>query len=567
MDSNKQAQPIQAEVSVQRNIQQSVSPTSPSGSKFRLTILIAILLIAVGAGAYFWVTRPGSFFSQVSQNQQKLAELRREAKDLSIASDMRLSRINAELIYGDNGSYGGIACSNTQFNSLCDGIKKLSGEEPVFYSNDSTYCGYAKLSNGKYYCIDNNSHSGKTNVNPSGANYCNGNTYVCPPASSVVDSESSSQNQTDPTANWKRYANSIFNFQIKYPPNYKISNDRGSDVAKSLQSDYSYIDFSNLTKPTLENTKQININGFQGYERPLGGGNMDGGIEFEVLFQNASIRNVSKSNYLDILFTTNQKGYENKIEEFRKILSTFKFTDVNNPRITVTSPNEGENWATGETHVISWTASNVKNVIISLLQGNSRSYLISSKTGVDASLQKFDWTINDSAFYVGRNDLRIILSDAAYCNYVDESTGIECVKDEIKHGDESDNYFSIVSANLSLPTVCEDKPEGMPVITSLSNYSGSIGAKVEIMGCNFSGFEGDKSAWIENGQGIKGIIYGEEGSTSKSLKVTLKSPLCQKDNSNSGLSCDAWLTLNPGTYKIYTLPWGKKSNEASFTIK
>lgn len=125
----------------------------------------------------------------------------------------------------------------------------------------------------------------------------------------------------------------------------------------------------------------------------------------------------------------------------------------------------------------------------------------------------------------------------------------------------------IASANLALPATCEDKQDGMPVIISVSGYFGSIGTKIEITGCNFSGFEGDKNAWIKNEQGIKGILYGEEGSTSKSLKVALKSPLCQKDNSSSGLPCDAWLTLNPGLYKIYTSPWGKKSNEVNFTIK
>lgn len=118
----------------------------------------------------------------------------------------------------------------------------------------------------------------------------------------------------------------------------------------------------------------------------------------------------------------------------------------------------------------------------------------------------------------------------------------------------------------SLPTACKDEQEGTPVITSLSGYSGSIGTKLEIRGCNFSGFEGDKNAWIVNSQGVKGLLYGEAGSTSKLLKVTFKSPLCQKDTSYSGLPCDASLTLTPGVYKIYVMPWGKESNKVSFTI-
>jgi hypothetical protein len=118
----------------------------------------------------------------------------------------------------------------------------------------------------------------------------------------------------------------------------------------------------------------------------------------------------------------------------------------------------------------------------------------------------------------------------------------------------------------SLPTTCKDEPEGVPVITSLSIYSGPVGTKLEIRGCNFAGFEGDINAWIENNEGEKGFLQGEAGSTSKIIKVTLKSSLCRKDTSHSGLPCDEWLTLTPGTYKIYTMPWGKKSNEVTFTI-
>ena len=121
----------------------------------------------------------------------------------------------------------------------------------------------------------------------------------------------------------------------------------------------------------------------------------------------------------------------------------------------------------------------------------------------------------------------------------------------------------------SLPTTCVDQPETKAVITSLSSYSGPVGTKLEIRGCNFAGFEGDKNAWIENSQGVKGVLYGEQGSTAKVIKVTLKSPLCSQDNSYSGLPCSSYLTLTSGTYKIWTMPWGAntKSNIATFTIQ
>lgn len=126
---------------------------------------------------------------------------------------------------------------------------------------------------------------------------------------------------------------------------------------------------------------------------------------------------------------------------------------------------------------------------------------------------------------------------------------------------------TIKQDQVALPTsTCVDSDGGDPVITSLSKASGSLGDKIEISGCNFSGFEGDKIAWIENSAGAKGILYGESGSTAKSIKVILKSPLCGKDTSYSGLPCDGYLTLMPGNYKIYTEPWGKKSNAVDFVI-
>jgi hypothetical protein len=114
---------------------------------------------------------------------------------------------------------------------------------------------------------------------------------------------------------------------------------------------------------------------------------------------------------------------------------------------------------------------------------------------------------------------------------------------------------------------CADPSFTTPTIISLSATSGPVGTPVEIYGCNFQGFEGDLNAWIINDHGIKGILYGEDGSTDTDLKVTLKSPLCQGDNSYSGFPCDAWLTLTPGNYKIYTEPWAEKSNGVDFTIQ
>jgi len=125
----------------------------------------------------------------------------------------------------------------------------------------------------------------------------------------------------------------------------------------------------------------------------------------------------------------------------------------------------------------------------------------------------------------------------------------------------------------SLPTPCVDQPEAKAVITSLSSYSGPVGTKLEIRGCNFSGFEGGFSVWMENSKGIKGIIRAElpnedigSGSNSKLLRITIPDLACQKDISSSGLQCDTLLTLVPGKYKMYSMSFGRKSNEAEFTV-
>lgn len=118
----------------------------------------------------------------------------------------------------------------------------------------------------------------------------------------------------------------------------------------------------------------------------------------------------------------------------------------------------------------------------------------------------------------------------------------------------------------TLPENCYEEPGAFPVITSLSHYSGPIGTRLKIHGCNFSGFEGDKNIWIENEHGIKGILYGEKDSTSQMILSILPDRICQHDISYSGLPCDNWLSLEPGPYKIYTTPWNQHSNIAHFEI-
>ena len=125
---------------------------------------------------------------------------------------------------------------------------------------------------------------------------------------------------SDETAGWKTYTNEKYGFEIKYPPNYNVSNLRDGIVGKSLESKYSFIDFSDLQKPYGPVNKSIIINGIEGMESKILG-NMDGGIDYGVSFKSQKTQN----GYLGVGFLTNAKGYESKIEEFKEILSTFKF--------------------------------------------------------------------------------------------------------------------------------------------------------------------------------------------------------------------------------------------------
>lgn len=123
----------------------------------------------------------------------------------------------------------------------------------------------------------------------------------------------------------------------------------------------------------------------------------------------------------------------------------------------------------------------------------------------------------------------------------------------------------------TLPKSCVDEDEGTPVITSLSQYSGSVGDKVTLFGCNFRGYEADTDAWIENEDGVKGFLWGydENGPTGTSTYITvhLEERLCQRDINYPELPCEKWLNLVPGNYKIFVDPWSKESNKVKFVIQ
>ncbi len=129
---------------------------------------------------------------------------------------------------------------------------------------------------------------------------------------------------------------------------------------------------------------------------------------------------------------------------------------------------------------------------------------------------------------------------------------------------------------VSTPNMSSTTAQGMPVpvITSIYPTSGPIGTVVQIKGTGLSGLEGDLDVYFERQDGKKVLLTDTSGDYAKTadklITVIVKEPCQQGETvygSYSGIPkpCD-YVQLTPGTYKIYTMPWGEKSNVVSFTI-
>ncbi len=108
-----------------------------------------------------------------------------------------------------------------------------------------------------------------------------------------------------------------------------------------------------------------------------------------------------------------------------------------------------------------------------------------------------------------------------------------------------------------------------PNIESITPLSGSIGTIVTLKGTNLAGFEGDLDAWIESVSGEKAYLpsYSSVQPQNNQITVRIDQKLCKQVNTYSGKSCTEYMTITPGTYKIYTSPWGVSSNRVVFEVK
>lgn len=163
----------------------------------------------------------------------------------------------------------------------------------------------------------------------------------------------------------------------------------------------------------------------------------------------------------------------------------------------------------------------------------------------------------------------LLAGGGTYVYTQQKSASQPVVVDQDTQSTESSNVSTCTQGRTENPPV--DLP---PVITSLSSSSGPIGSVLEIRGCNLSSFEGDLEVTFENSDGKKIILTDKSGSYSKTvdtlIKVVVKEPCAQGETVYglySGIPgvCN-YMPFTPGTYKVYTTPWGKKSNEVSFTV-
>lgn len=121
------------------------------------------------------------------------------------------------------------------------------------------------------------------------------------------------------------------------------------------------------------------------------------------------------------------------------------------PSITVLSPNGGEQWAQGSTNTITWTSSGLTSDPIYIYVTSpsyNQYYFVAS---VLPSSHSFVWTVPSVSPIVPGNQYKIVVSQLKVV------------------GDQSDNYFSIVSsasqckADADCPTVCPVCKTGVDV--------------------------------------------------------------------------------------------------------
>ena len=126
-------------------------------------------------------------------------------------------------------------------------------------------------------------------------------------------------------------------------------------------------------------------------------------------------------------------------------------------------------------------------------------------------------------------------------------------------------------------TVSQRASSEKPYIGSIFPPAAALGSTISLTGSGLGGFEGDAYFFFQRADGKVVRLQGEltthttgDAVGAQNVKIALKDP-CQPgetiygDYSGIPAKCD-YVHLSPGPYKVFTVPWGNKSNVVDFTI-
>jgi peptidoglycan hydrolase-like protein with peptidoglycan-binding domain len=246
---------------------------------------------------------------------------------------------------------------------------------------------------------------------------------------------------------------------------------------------------------------------------------------------------------------TNANGTSNRID--------FTVTGQSDSNITVVAPNGGETWVRNTQQTIKWNTPNVTYIQaprfdISLVPeepacrmstppcmiASIRPYTVATNVIGSGGLSTYNWTVGATS----ETDRSI--PDGRYKMQVCTQGGGSC--------DTSDGLFTISS-----------QTAGIPVITSITPSSGSVGTQVTIKGNNFS-TANDSSIFFNNANNSgtsRLYVSSIDGTT---LKFIVPNNLI----STTGCpSCGAtYLPVTAGVYTISVLSADLPSNAVQFTV-
>lgn len=102
-------------------------------------------------------------------------------RDARVTADFSQIKTAAEKLYLEDNTYENINCNFGDIKILCDDIKDQSRNPVVIHTSRDNYCAYANLPvKHRYLCIGSNLKLIQTYINPGGAGYCDGETFICP---------------------------------------------------------------------------------------------------------------------------------------------------------------------------------------------------------------------------------------------------------------------------------------------------------------------------------------------------------------------------------------------------